>query len=257
MPNCRAAATLLCGCAVLFGQPPVQPLSFEVASLKPASAPIATKDVYTEGYNAGMRAAMAGQGLRVVGQRVAITDNTLKDMIRMAYGLKDYQILGPSWIGSDLFEVAAVMPAGSTRSQAPEMLRRLLEERFHLAIHRETKPMAVFALVEAKGGAKLTPSTSGRGFWAGNTPGHVGARSASIQAFAESLSRAAGRPVVDGTGRTGIYDIDLNFSPDISDETRPGLATALQEQLGLRLEKREMRVDVLVIDQADRVPAGN
>src|ERR1035441_2815317 len=85
-----ALCVVLASCAAL-GQTGGTPLSFEVASVKPASAPIATKDDYTEGYNAGMRAALAAQGLRIVGQRVTVTDNSLKDLIRLAYQVKEYQ----------------------------------------------------------------------------------------------------------------------------------------------------------------------
>src|ERR1035438_6946337 len=155
-----------------FGQTAGTPLSFEVASVKPASAPIATKDAYTEGYNAGMRSALAAQGLRVVGQRVTVTDNTLKDLIRLAYQVKDHQISGPAWIATEKYEIAAVMPAGANRSQAAEMLRTLLGQRFHLELHRETRKMAVYALVGGKGGPKLIASPpNGRGYAAGSHDG--------------------------------------------------------------------------------------
>jgi uncharacterized protein (TIGR03435 family) len=160
-------------------------------------------------------------------------------------------------MSADKYEVAALMPAGATRTQAPEMLRTLLEERFHLVLHREKKPMAVYALVEAKGGAKLTPAAGTRGLWVGNTAGHVGARTAPLPAFAEALSRAVDRPVVDGTGIQGNFDLELTFAPEVSAESGPTLATALQEQLGLRLEKREMAVGILIVDRADRVPVEN
>jgi uncharacterized protein (TIGR03435 family) len=244
-----------------FAQAPATPLSFEVASVKPASAPIATKDVYTEGYNAGMRAALASQGMRVVGQRVMVTDNTLKELIRIAYGVKEYQITAPAWMANEKYEVNAVMPAGATRGQAPEMLRALLEQRFHLALHRETKQMTVYALIAAKGGPKLTEAPAGgRGAWAGNVSGRVMARSASVAVFAESLSKATDHPVVDATGLKGLYNFELTFMPDAGAgeaDTRPTLATALQEQLGLKLEKREMPMEILVIDRADKVPVEN
>ena len=249
-----------------FGQTAGTPLSFEVASVKPASAPIATKDAYTEGYNAGMRAAMAAQGVRIVGQRVTIIDNTLKDLIRLAYQVKEYQISGPAWMATEKHEIAANMPAGANRSQVPEMLQALLAERFHLKLHRETRKMAVYALAVGKGGLKLTATTapaSGRGGagWVGSVSsnGRVGAKDSSIAAFASLLSKATDRPVIDMTGLAGSYDFDLTYTPELSAtaaEAGPTLAAAL-EQLGLKLEKREMQMDVLVIDGADKVPTEN
>src|SRR5664279_1691629 len=79
-------------------QTSAKPLSFEVASVKPASAPIDTKDDYTAGYNAGMRGALAMQGMRISGQRVNVTDNSLKDLIRLAYQVKEYRISAPAWM---------------------------------------------------------------------------------------------------------------------------------------------------------------
>lgn len=119
------------------GQTPGKPVSFEVASVKPATAPIQTKDEYSAGYNAGLRSALASFGIRVTGQRVNITDNSLKDLIRLAYEVKDYQISAPSWMAAEKYEIVANMPAGTNRSQAPEMLRSLLESRLPAIAPRE------------------------------------------------------------------------------------------------------------------------
>ncbi len=251
----------LAACAA-FGQTAGTPLSFEAASVKPASAPIATKDAYSEGYNAGMRAALSAQGLRVVGQRVTITDNTLKDLIRIAYQVKEHQIAGPSWIAAEKYEIAAIMPAGANRSQAPEMLRALLAQRFHLELHRETRKMPAYALVAARGGPKLiaVAGPEGRNAWAGANTGRVHLKAASLATFADLLSKAADRPVIDATGLSGLYDIDLTYSPELNvaaAESSPALAQALQEQLGLKLEKRDIQVELLVVDRADKVPVEN
>jgi uncharacterized protein (TIGR03435 family) len=249
---------LSCG-VVCFGQiPPAHP-SFEVASLKRASTP-AGKDDYSAGYNAGVRAALAGQGLRISGQSVRVTDNSLRDLIRLAYQVKDYQIVGPAWMADDKFEIAATMPAGGNRNQAPAMLRRLLEERFHLQLKGETRNMTVFALVND--GAKLVPSTVARG-----GPGLVNVNTGRVRAFAcplsglaELLTKAFGRPVIDATEIAGLYDFDLSYLPEYgaaeADE-RPALATALRQQYRLRIEKRAMPVEVLVVERADRLFAEN
>ena len=238
------------------GQTTEQPLSFEVASVKPASASIKTKDDYTEGYNAGLRAALAARGIRVSGQRVEVTDNSLRDLIRLSYEVKDYQISAPGWMAEGKYEIAATMPAGATRSQAPPMMRTLLEQRFHLKLHRETRKMPVYALVEAKGGARLLKSA----YRAGNgmaSAGRIVGMAQSLSQFADLMTKASGHTVVDATGIAGAFDFDLNFTPDASEEGGPGLESALREKFGLRLEKREIPVEVLVIDQADRVPVAN
>jgi uncharacterized protein (TIGR03435 family) len=245
-----------------FGQTAGTPLSFEVASVKPASVPIATKDAYTEGYNAGRRAALSAQGLRVVGRRVTVTDNTLKDLIRIAYQVKEHQISGPSWIAVKKYEIAALMPAGADRAQAPEMLRTLLEQRFHLELHREMRKMPAYALVTVRGGAKLSAvaGPEGRNAMAGPNTGRVHMKSASLATFADLLSKAADRPVIDATGLGGVYDIDLAYLPELNvaaAESGPALAQALQEQLGLKLERRDIQVEVLVVDRADQVPVEN
>ena len=258
-----AIPVVLASCAA-FGQTAWTPPSFEVASVKPASAPIATKDAYTEGYNAGMRAAMAAQGLRIVGQRVTVIDNSLKDLIRLAYQVKDHQISGPAWMATERYEIAATMSAGTNLSQVPEMLQTLLKERFHLKLHQETRKMAVYALVVAKGGPKLTAATApanGRGGtgWVSSN-GRVGAKDSSVASFADLLSKAADRPVIDMTGLTGLYDFDVNYTPSLSataTDAGATLETAVLEQLGLKLEKREMQVEVLVIESADKVPTAN
>ena len=242
-----------------FGQTAGTPLSFEVASLKPASAPVATRDGYTEGYNAGMRAALSAQGLRVVGRRVTVTDNTLKDLIRIAWQVKEHQISGPSWIAVEKYEIAALMPAGADRAQAPEMLRTLLAQRFQLELHRETRKMPAYALVAAKGGPKLTAvaGPEGRNVLAGGIHGRVRLKAASVATFADLLSQAADRPVLDATGLGGLYDFDLTFAPELNvaaAESGPALAQALQEQLGLKLEKRDIQVELLVVDRAGKVP---
>ncbi len=186
-----------------------------------------------------MRSALAAQGLRVVGQRVAVTDNTLKDLIRIAYQVKDYQISGPPWIATEKYEIAAIMPAGANRTQAPEMLRTLLGQRVHLELHRETRKMAVYALVVAKGGPRLTAAPpNSRGFAAGSRDGHVLAKASPVAAFADLLTNAADRPVVDQTGIAGLYDFDLSYGAQLS-------ATAPDD------------VEILVIDPADKVPTEN
>jgi len=251
-----AAALLLLSAWAAYGQAD-KPLSFEVASVKSASAPITTKDEYTAGYNAGMRAALASMGMRFSGQRVTITDNTLRDLIRMAFEVKDSQIIAPAWMAEEKYQIAASMPEGATRAQAPEMLRTLLDQRFHLKSHRETREMQAFVLLQGPKGAKLTPATRGGGWVSNPAIGRVSAINCSLDRFAELLAKAAGAPVVDQTGIAGNFDFDLRFRPELAtDDESPPLEQALAA-IGLKMEKRKMPIEVVVVDSADKVPTQN
>jgi uncharacterized protein (TIGR03435 family) len=180
--------------------------------------------------------------------------------------VKDHQISGPSWLAGEKFDVVATMPDGATKEQAPAMLRTTLEQRFHLKLHQEEREMAVYALVADKNGPKLTPAAAPGGNSvhageAGQAPGirHVRARGA-VSNLADSLTKVAGKPVTDVTGLKGPYDFDLTYSPELSatgEDAGPSLANALVSQLGLRLEARKMKVEVLVIDSADKMPTEN
>jgi uncharacterized protein (TIGR03435 family) len=257
------AAALAAGVS---GAQPAASLSFEVASVKFAAAPIATRDDYSAGYNAGMRAGLAEQGLRISGVRVTITDNTLRDLIRLAYRVKDYQIAGPGWMAAEKYEIAAAMPAGSDRSQAPLMLQTLLKDRFHLELRREKRQLAAYALTSAKGQPKLTASadtSGGRGGVALMYKGPVRGRSASLADLADFLTKYAERPVLDQTGIAGTYDFEFTLpaadgeSPDASAVDRTArLATAIK-QIGLKLDGRKLPVEMLVVERAERVPTEN
>jgi uncharacterized protein (TIGR03435 family) len=131
--------------AAAFAQTPTPaPLAFEVASIKPAGAldPVA------------IQSGKVRIGMKVDGAICDIGSFSLKDLIRTAYEVKDFQISGPDWL-STRFNIQATMPAGTTEKQVPEMLQTLLAERFKLVIHRESKDHAVYALVVAKGGPKM------------------------------------------------------------------------------------------------------
>jgi len=247
-----------------FSQTTESPLSFEVASVKLASRPIATKDAYSEGYNAGMRAALASAGMRITGQRVNITDNSLKDLIRIAWQVKDYQIIASAWMGDEKYEIIANMPPGVDRGQAPAMLRNLLEARFHLQLHKEKRAIPVYALIAAKGGPKLAvaagpPNRHGGNAWTDGGVGHLSAPNSPAAALADLLTRISDRPVIDATGLTGIYDFELTYAPGLSatlSDAGPNLVAALAE-IGLKLEKRDAQIEVLVVDHADKVPTEN
>lgn len=150
----RVAAALLLATSAGFGQAPAKP-AFEVASVKPSALDMMK-------LAAQMRATgqMPKIGAHVDKARAEYIFMPLKELIATAYGVKSFQITGPDWL-NDLtlrFDIVAKMPEGATVAQAPEMLRTLLEERFKLTLHRETKEHPVMALVVAKGGSKLKES---------------------------------------------------------------------------------------------------
>ncbi len=182
-------------------------------------------------------------GIHIDGAQVNIRDLSLKDYIRVAYRLKDYQVSGPEWLASAHFDISGKIPDGASREQVPEMLASLLEERFKLKTHRESKEFPVYALIPGKGGVKLqespplegaaaqAPAASnvnvtatgsargvnidlGRGSYFAFADNKLDARRLDLTRFADTISRFTDRPVVDMTGLTGVYDISLNFTSE-------------------------------------------
>ncbi len=229
--------------AVAFAQP-----SFDVASLKPSPPP--TGELYV----ANLGTARNGE--------VAVTNGTLADCVKFAYGLVgDEQLAGPDWIKSKevRFDLLGKAPRDTPRDQLLLMLRTLLTERFHLAFHTEPRSFAHFVLTVAKNGSKLKEVTPDP------TPprstyrlGRLTYPQTTMSTLALLLSRQMRSLVLDRTGLKGFYEVDLQWTPENAQaETGPTIFTALQEQLGLRLEGRRDAVDVMVIDRADRVPVEN
>ena len=167
---------------------------------------------------------------------------------------------GPRWIDADRFDVTA--KAGgvgwATVAQKQSMLRRLLADRFKLAVHREVKDTQGYALVAAKSGPKL--KKAGPGAEARGTIFVRGLRhpSASMDTLAGMLARPLHRPVVNKTGIEGNYNIVLNYSQEgTADSSLPSIFTALEEQLGLKLESLKVPAEMLVIDHVESVPTEN
>jgi uncharacterized protein (TIGR03435 family) len=146
------AAPLLLAAVSAFGQAPDKPLAFEVASIKPAGPldPLAIAQ------------GKVRVGMKVDGAICDIGMFSLRDLIRTAYEVKDYQISGADTLGTPMdaqrFNIQATLPAGAGEKDVPQMLQGLLAERFKLVVHHESKEQSVYALVVAKGGPKLKPS---------------------------------------------------------------------------------------------------
>ena len=201
---------------------------------------------------------------------------TLKLMIAAAYNLSPKTISGgPAWVDSDHFDILALTPGADRPSQSEQMamLRNLLTDRFKLTFHREQKDFSIYELEIAGGGPKMKESTA-----PATDPSKLvsvvypqrmvmPARNATMTEFASLLQRALlDRPVVDKTGLTGRYDFDLEWAPDetqfggevpaaSSDAPSPPFFTAINQQLGLRLEATKGPVEALVIDSVDRPSA--
>jgi uncharacterized protein (TIGR03435 family) len=210
---------------------------------------------------------------------VHLTGAPLSIVLLLAYGVRDFQIVGPDWLrlntGGNLFDVEAKAPHSVPEEQLRLMLRTLLADRFHLALHREQKQMPVIAMRPARSGAKVTPPAGGvqpDTQWLG-FPGVLWTGSKFINATPESLAAAVGActggglpPVIDQTGLKGRFDfvpppIRLPPAPDgsaLADEDRLAACNLLaQQNVGITLTRTKAAVDILVIDHADKVPTGN
>jgi uncharacterized protein (TIGR03435 family) len=218
---------------------------FEVASIKPSSAEEGHSSWNSRHGNLDMR------------------NMSLKAIILAAYGIKDYQYSGPDWLEKERFDISAKAPGIVEDDQMLLAMQALLVERFHLAVHRESKPTAAYVLVVAKGGPKLHevkpgPKSSNNSQRGSDGITHLTSQRVSMERLAAMLMRFADRPVVDRTGLTGVYDFKLDWAGDEkADTTAPSLFTALQEQLGLKLQPDKIPVEFLVVDRCDKLPTEN
>jgi uncharacterized protein (TIGR03435 family) len=228
-----------------FGQ--IETLKFEVASVK----------TNTSGSGSSRTSSTTGQ--------LTITNRSLKELIEMAYTVQDFQISAPDWLGSAKFDIVAKIPAGAQKDQRPAMMQALLAERFHLAVHRESKEMPAYALVVAKSGPKLQqvePGGTSMNDNESNNSRRITAERASMAVLAEALARIVEHPVVDRSGLQGVYSLKLQYTPDNSksdgpDAAGPSIYAALEEQLGLKLQTQKLPVEIIVVDYVERVPTEN
>jgi uncharacterized protein (TIGR03435 family) len=237
------AALMAAGIAAALAQP--EP-SFEAASIKLHPPPIRVSS------DASVR------GSRVVAQAV-----TLRDLITNAYGVRYDQIAGGAdWLGSEHYDLEAKAPGGDplTNQKAMAMLRTLLSDRFKLEVHRETRVMPVYELVTGKNGPKFKPSApdANGGMVTRGAAGllHMTATKVTMEDLARQLAGTAGRPVLDKTGLKGDYVFTLDWTPADRaadpDSNTPSMFTAVQEQLGLKLEPAKDPIEMLVIDRAEK-----
>ena len=285
-----AISALTCAlCSAAFAQPSPSP-AFEVASVKISPA------------QTGRGSMRGGPGTADPG-RISLTSVTLFNVILRAYDRKGFQLSAPDWVSSQRYDIVAQVPPGASREQCNRMLQTLLNERFHMVVHHETKELQGFELVTGRGGSKLKPSsesgvsdppapsgppkTDANGYPQLPGPGlammeaakagavivFLTARAQPLSALVELLSREFQMPISDQTGLRGNFDFQMEFAPRPpgalppppsldrppapEEDAAPNLTSAVQQQLGLRLNSRRVPTDVLVIDRVDKVPTGN
>jgi uncharacterized protein (TIGR03435 family) len=272
----------ICAClaSLAFAQQPPDKPAFEVASIKP-SDPNPSNRMFI-----GMK---ADDGM------VHYTNMTLKDCIRAAYLVRDFQIQGPDWMNSARFEITAKLPAGGSMEQTPEMMQKLLAERFRLTLQRDTKEHSVYSLVVGKNGPKLKPALAKADDQPETALGPDGkprqlvmiafppsgivirAPAASLAVLAETISRFSERPVVDMTGLEGQYQFELIFTPEtmgdvqnpragpdgtgresakVAADPAPPVFEAVQEY-GLKLEARKAPIAMLTVTHVEKTPTDN
>jgi uncharacterized protein (TIGR03435 family) len=234
----RAAAAFLLALTLA---PRMAAQSFDAASIKPADPEHIGLQIYSP--NPGSFRAMAAD---------------IKRLMAFAYNVRDIQVSGgPRWADTELFDIEAKATGPATTAEFRLMVQSLLADRFQLKLHRESKEQAVFHLVVGKNGPKLTPvDSAGLGIGLGKT--QLNGRGANMSGLAGVLSSRVGNEVSDKTGLAGFYNFTLTWTPDeaAATETGPSIFTALQEQLGLKLEPSKGVVEMLVIDGVER-PSGN
>jgi len=252
-------------CILILQVPPIHaqtPPQFEVASIKPSNP-----DAPRPGRL---------QSIQVVTSpgRLSARNAKLTDLVKGAYALEDYQISGgPAWIADARFNVEAKSTDNANRDRLLAMLRTLLADRFKLALHRETKDLAIYALVAAKSGPKFRPLKADEAqCWQG-CPGSPAKtnhwRQNNLPSLALYLTRlGADRPVIDKTGLTGYFGLDLDMAKVMQESSQSvgGTPTngsifdatlnAVQDELGLKLMPAKAPIEIFVIDHAEK-PAEN
>ncbi|HEX3743515.1 MAG TPA: TIGR03435 family protein [Bryobacteraceae bacterium] len=246
--------------------------TFEAASIKPAAIPPGG------GYTKWLR---GGPGTADP-TRIDYHNATVSDLIRKAYGVESYQIVGPEWLQAELYQIAATVAPGSTKEQFQAMLRNLLADRFKVQLHRDRKEMESYSLTVARSGVRFKAHMEGppddkpqsfgsktdsdgyplipRGAGLAVMNGRARAKfpNTGVDTITGMLTGQLHSPVSDDTGLTGKYDFELFWSTEAgTGDNGPDLIAAVQEQLGLKLQRKKAPVEVVVVDHAEKTPAEN
>jgi uncharacterized protein (TIGR03435 family) len=210
-----------------------------------------------------IRPGSAGGAPEISGNRLTRGGN-VNQLVMYAWNLKAYQIAGgPAWVTnpsveSDYYDISVVAEGAEslTPATARLLMQDVLTERFHLSVHREQREMPVYALVRGKSGPKLKESaadatckSAAKVTLATVSDNFMGC---TMDFLMRVLAGAADRPVLDRTGLTGAYDFKLEFARDPLNSDAPALSTAVQEQLGLKLEPQNAPIEITVMDRVER-----
>jgi len=190
-------------------------------------------------------------------------NQTLQRLVAIAYAVTDDRVLGgPRWSAFDGFDVEARAIGPAREPELLQMLQQLLAERFQLVVHREKKNTSGFSLT-AKGGLKIHPDeTQGQPVW-NSSKGKIIAQRISMETLAVALTRLLGTPVIDQTNAKGRYSFTLEWTPEARSQavpesaqsggpTGPSLDEVIAQQLGIKLERKKLPIEVIVIDRAEK-----
>jgi uncharacterized protein (TIGR03435 family) len=249
-----------------------------------AAAPLPVFDVVSVKPN---KTGEGGTMFMFIPDGIRITGTPIQMLLREAFGVEDDRIFGaPGWVKSNRYDIEAKVEAADApklkllkSDQLGQMLQPLLVDRFNLKFHHETRELPLYALVVAKGGLKMKasePQATGpdapraRRMLMFTGRGHLESQSSSVDMLLHILAQQTGRTIIDKTGLTGNYDYVLQWTPDDAPLTNagnpegglpkndastpdsgPSIFTALEEQLGLKLESQKGPVDVIVIDHVE------
>jgi uncharacterized protein (TIGR03435 family) len=253
MRRALAIASFLPVCCHGFGQTTTPRPQFEVASIK-----------LNKSGDLRMMVRPAPGG------RFTVTNVPLQYVVTMAYRIKDFQLSGaPPWFLAERYDIEAKAEGNPSFDTMLPMVQTLLEDRLRLKFHHDTKEVSIYTLAVVKAGklraaedeCNPLPTAPCGAFFA--IPGHLAAQKVAISRLSDTLSLVTDRIVQDKTGLTGKYDIDLQYASDPSEfppglpahtpgDDRPSLFTALQDQLGLKLESQKSLVELIVIDRVER-----
>jgi uncharacterized protein (TIGR03435 family) len=268
---------------LLLGAQSASAPEFEVAAIRVTNS----SDAQSGAYDASGLLTLHGATMRMLIGIGWKETRTLPDLTALEiavapavaqFNSDDYLKGGPPWLNSDRFDITAKAPPGTPTDAVRLMVQKLLADRFHLAVHREEKKVKVYAMVAAKSGFKLTRASGGDPVC---TPSigqdnvyHRDCRNMSMERLAGQLPNFAprffeGRPVVDATGLTGLWDFRLDWTPLSGGlaglgaapgqefDTGTTIFATMEKNLGIKLEQREQSTPVIVIDHVDRVPTEN
>lgn len=212
------------------------------------------------------RLPFGNQNIQITPDSVTMRGASLKSVIAWAYGVKDFQVNGPDWLDTQRFDIVAKAAGQSTEDQLRIMTETLLADRFKVALHRTTKEMQAYVLVIGKGGSKLIESkTEGESeLQPDQARMQVTILRTPLSALTDMLYGVLRTPVVDETGLKGKYDVSINMMKYVSMGSDGGsidpvglIMTALQEELGLKLESRKTALDLLIVDHAEKTAGEN